>query len=451
MPVPAQYRGRYAYHFCHLENLPSVLQHGLLCCHLQQDRRIRHRSIAEQSIQHRRSTMPVTCAPGGVVHDYVPFYFCKRSSMLMAVVRAKNVDQQELIYFAVPIEIVERDDVVFTSASANTDPPPRFYSDPADLARLNWQAIDSLKWSMPSDAEKQARQAEVLIHRHLPVDRISHIIVWNDHFRDQVLRRYREAGLPAPTVQFSGRHYLTKYPQAPNESLVTGPGFTLARYDASYRGLADHIGQAAAPRFKNLFRLRDRLRDNPASVPLVGELFGLKSDNVMHKEDVGQHTQRVVQHLLAVAKYRALNDTDKLLCEIAAYFHDVGKGPKERWKDNGYRQKADLDHPVTGAEAVAQYLRDNVGTMRPRSARVLVMLVCYHDLVGDIIGRGRDRDQLLDVVTDSRDMDMLIALAKADVTAVNAGWWDEAAVAALRSWVVTELDKRAGGAAGDDE
>ncbi|MGQ7112742.1 DarT ssDNA thymidine ADP-ribosyltransferase family protein, partial [Escherichia sp. TWPC-MK] len=35
--------------------------------------------------QHRRSEMRVTCGPGGVVHDYVPFYFTKRSPMLLKV------------------------------------------------------------------------------------------------------------------------------------------------------------------------------------------------------------------------------------------------------------------------------------------------------------------------------------------------------------------------------
>ena len=82
--------------------------------------------------------------------------------MLNAVIRKKNVDQQFIIYLAVPVTIFDRLPCVITSASANTVPPPDFYDDPARLATLNWKLINSRKWKL-SEEEKKLRMAELLI------------------------------------------------------------------------------------------------------------------------------------------------------------------------------------------------------------------------------------------------------------------------------------------------
>lgn len=383
--------------------------------------------------------MKVPCGPGGVVHDYVPFYLCKRSSMLMAVVQAKNVDQQMLIYFAVPIGVVDRDDVVFTSASANTVDPPDFYVDPEHLTKLDWASIDSLKWNMPTEALKQARMAEVLVHNQVDLDLIDHIIVWNESFGAIVKDCYKKAGRPEPTIRYDTRYYFTKYPDERNQSLVEGPFFTKRDYRNAVKELQGAIGKASKPSYQSLSELRDALRTDPAATPLTAELVGLMSDNVMHPEDAGAHTEEVVENLLKSKEYAALEKVDQLLAEIATYFHDVGKGPKARWQKNDGKQKVDPDHAVRGVAMVAEFLKTEVAEMKPRSARVILMLVCYHDLVGDIIGKGRDEDQLFDIITDERDLDMLIAIAKADVQAIHDQWWDEDAVAELRKRAVKAL------------
>lgn len=198
MAIPAQYQSRYIYQFTHLSNLPKILEHGLLSYNEKERLGISHHSIAEESIQERRAEMAVTCGPCGVMHDYVPFYFCARTSMLLSVVRAKNVDQLYLIYLAVSIGVLDRPNVVFTSASANTSCPPDFFENPSDLNRLDWANIDSMKWSMPSDKAKQSRMAEALIQEQLAIDQIDHIIVWSKAIKQQVETIYREAGVEPP-------------------------------------------------------------------------------------------------------------------------------------------------------------------------------------------------------------------------------------------------------------
>jgi hypothetical protein len=87
MPIPITHRHRLVYHFTLLDNLPGIIQGGLLSPNAQRRQRATHRSIAEQGIQAGRARMRVPCGPGGVVHDYVPFYFTNLSPMLQSVVK----------------------------------------------------------------------------------------------------------------------------------------------------------------------------------------------------------------------------------------------------------------------------------------------------------------------------------------------------------------------------
>src|ERR1700685_3064022 len=118
MPTPPRHKHRSIYHFTHIDNLANILRKGFLCNnHAQFPNRCR--SIAEVGIQARRAEMAVTTGVGGMVHDYVPLYFGSLSPMLLAVVNKKNVDQMDILYFEFPLSTLNRDDVVFTDASAN--------------------------------------------------------------------------------------------------------------------------------------------------------------------------------------------------------------------------------------------------------------------------------------------------------------------------------------------
>ena len=65
--------------------------------------------------------MEIPCGPKGVVHDYVPLYFCKRSRMLYSVVFNKFADEHLIIYLEFPLTIMERLPHVFTNIAANTE------------------------------------------------------------------------------------------------------------------------------------------------------------------------------------------------------------------------------------------------------------------------------------------------------------------------------------------
>ncbi|MBY5780156.1 DUF4433 domain-containing protein [Rhizobium leguminosarum] len=426
MVVPVQYANRLIYHFSHIDNLPGLLQNGFLATNHARFPR-RHRSIAAAGIQGRRATMAVPCGPGGCVHDYVPFYFGSCSPMLLGVVNAKNIDQYDILYFEFPLSLVDRSDVVFTNASANTAVPPQFYSAAAELDQLDWAAIDSRKWSSPDDAHRHRRMAEVLVHSQLPVTAAARCVVWNDWVKKRVEQIVN--GVPFPPIVSGGdrSHWFNNLELKDGSSVVRGPGEIAGIYVAACKYVLENIGKhAATAAFKNPTALLGALRANFGCLPHTAELVGLSSANaVVHKHTVDVHTQDVVKRLLALPEFTALAERPRKLVEIAAYLHDIGKGPRSRWDSNGGIQKVDPNHPVGAMPMMAEILTEYVGILKPSSAKTLLKLVCYHDLVGDVLGKGRDEQQIVDVVDDKDELDMLFALGKADAMSLVEHWWNQ--------------------------
>ena len=102
----------------HIENLPVLLQRrGLHAPTATPDDGTPYRTIHNREIQDRRRVCPVPCGPGGVIHDYVSFYFCARSPMLYQLhtgrVAGYNEGQSPLIYLVSSAQKVQASGVPF--------------------------------------------------------------------------------------------------------------------------------------------------------------------------------------------------------------------------------------------------------------------------------------------------------------------------------------------------
>lgn len=428
MSIPAQHTHRHVYHFSHIDNLPGLLKNGFLATN-HPSFPVSHRSIAASSIQQRRAEMPVTCGPQGCVHDYVPLYFGSCSPMLLKVLHTKNIDQCDILYFEFPIQLVSRADTVFTDASANTNVHPKFYSDPTHLTKLDWAAIDSLKWKNPDDGYRHRRMAELLVHHALPVTAAARCIVWNERVKKRV--EHLVNGVAFPTIEFESperRHFYTNPELKDGSTLVKGPREIALEYQDAFDIVVDHVNTKAHPKhanFNDIKALLHELRVNFGCIPHTSELVGLKSANGIHKQTVDVHTKDVVQRLLALPEFLSLGIVYMELTELAAYLHDIGKGPKARWINNGGEQKVDPNHPVGAMPMLAEILTTQVKSIDLSLAKTLMKLVCYHDLVGDVLGKGRDERQIIDIADNKTELDMLFAIGKADATSLVETWWNQ--------------------------
>ncbi|MEO9651658.1 MAG: DarT ssDNA thymidine ADP-ribosyltransferase family protein [Roseobacter sp.] len=448
MPIPANYSNRFIYHFTHIENLPGLLETGLLA-NGHQDFPEHVQSVAEAGIQARRSQMGVTCGPQGVVHDYVPFYFGAKSLMLLGVIHKKNIDQCDILYFEFPIALLDQDGAVFTDASANTALAPNFYSDPQELGELNWAEIDSQRWSCASDQLRHQRMAEALVHGQVPLSAASACVVWNKRSKTQV-QKITDGVEDFPNIQFENsnrRHYFTKFlvKEEKGQSLVKGPNALASMYVKVCEHFDEHIGENSddAP-FTGPKSLLAGLRKDFGCIPETAELVGLETVNRIHKETVDIHTQQVVDTLLAQPEFEALDVRQKTLIELAAFLHDIGKGPKKRWLNNETGvclQQNDPDHPFTGMIMLARVLTEEIVSIKPKNAKLLAKLVCYHDLVGDVLGRGRHESQIIQIADSAEELRLLFLLGKADATTLGFHW-DQAKADALFARTLTAIEAK---------
>ncbi len=444
MSIPQHLRSRSVYHFTYLANLKDILRHGLLSTNRKNEQNIGHTNIALPDIQDRRSQMEVPCGPGGCVHDYVPLYFCKRCEMLLSIIKRRIVDQQFIIHLEMPITIINEYDSVFTDAAANTLIPPNFYEDAADLTKLDWEAIDSLKWRLETEVSKQARMAELLVHGSIPIQSVNRIIVWNDSIKKIVQETFERAALTVPPIGVDdGFHYYTDFLDTGTRSIVTGPYFLRRGCQQTVDKIISAGTRGNPPRFRQLDDLLAALHSDLGSLPETAELVGLETENEVHLHDVGTHTLTVVQQLDNVQEYDALNGVDKSLVRLSAFLHDIGKGPKSRWARTGGRQRPDDDHPVKALPMLERILVEEV-RLAEDAVRVVCKLVCYHDIIGHTTGEEECRiEELESVVETEREMDMLIALGKADIAATGYFSIRDAKIAEVRRRVLQSLANRA--------
>jgi hypothetical protein len=432
MSIPTKYSGKYFFHFTHLNNLDSIVKHGILCTNKKETLGIQHLDVASESIQERRSNMDVTCDPRGKVHDYVPCYFCSNNPMFLSLVNSKNIDQQMMLFFAFKIDKLLTKNVVFTDASANTVIPPKFYNNPIDLAKLDWPAIESLKWSPRTDDERHKRMAEVLFLERIPINLIDSIIVWNDSIKNKVVKIFSDNKVIPPSISFTPfeskyHFYFTKFMIGQgNDSLITGPFFLKQGYKNAIKTIIEKrsvIDSNSKFLFGNIEDAIQKIDTNFCSIEEMEGIFQLQTKNEIHFENVSDHTQKVVQKLVSSKYYQDLKEKDRNILKLSAYLHDIGKGPKSRWKDG--IQPAYPDHPADAPEMLERILVEDFKDISEYEIKKICLLVTYHDLIGEIIGKGRDIQQLIDIIDDQKTLEMLAALNLADVSAISRLWKDE--------------------------
>ncbi len=428
--IPDAHKSRYLYHFTHLNNLESILREAAI------HSKSKYSSIelppiysiANHAIQGRRSVMPVTCAAPKTVHDYVPLYFCTMSPMILGLIKRKAVDQQQIVYFEFKIDLLLDGGVVFTDSAANGSNPPQFYSSISDLDRLDWTEIDSIKWK---STNPQKRMAEVLYPDSLQLQKVSQIVVWNESARRYIEKICGSLNTTIPNVEFENhnrRHFYMKFfdPERSTLSLAAGPiviqnMFEQACKDATEILIGSRDGMVKE--YTDFKSLLQKFRDNFSSVGNFSSLETLKPGYHDQSEiSVADHSKKVAQNVREHEQFGQLRESEKTLVELAAFLHDVGKGSNFIKPDGSFCQ--DDDHNLYALPIVVDLLK-MVETFSVEDAHLLLKLVAYSDLLGDIMGKDRPENQLTQVVKSFHEYQLLKILSNADINATHPKWWTE--------------------------
>jgi hypothetical protein len=134
-----------------VENIPSVLEHGILSN--ERAARFQHRSVAMQDVQEKRDQKHV---PGGLrLHQYANLYFHARNPMLYK----RKDEAANLCVLRIALDVLAVPHVVFADRNA-ASPYVRFL-DPAQWAVLDFEAIYAMDWNRQHGNDNYAR----LVHK----------------------------------------------------------------------------------------------------------------------------------------------------------------------------------------------------------------------------------------------------------------------------------------------
>lgn len=195
MPRPVR-----LFHITALDNLAMICQQGALMSKTASEQLgLQYHNIAHYGAQGVRSNKAVIDPPGGLIHDFVPFYFAPRSPMLSAIhngqVQDCQYDQTDIIYFETTIEIAHQNglqDFVFYDRNA-TKAYSQAFTDLKQLKeQIDWQTMTESptldgfckyffdKHNEPRYIDRmEKRQAEFLIKNQCPLNWITRIGVIN--------------------------------------------------------------------------------------------------------------------------------------------------------------------------------------------------------------------------------------------------------------------------------
>ena len=195
MPRPVR-----LFHITAIDNLEMICQQNALLSKMRsQQLGLRYHNIAHSGAQGARAIKSVTNPPGGLVHEFVPFYFAPRSPMLSAIhhgqVQNCHYDQTGIIYFETTIEIAYQSglqEFAFYDRNATLDYSQCFTELNLLGEAIDWETMTAYPqldgfckyfFDNPSDQRyvdrMEKRQAEFLIKDQVSLNWITRIGVIN--------------------------------------------------------------------------------------------------------------------------------------------------------------------------------------------------------------------------------------------------------------------------------
>lgn len=215
MPAPQPTR---LFHITAIANLPAIFATGgLLSKNSGAAVGINYQNIAHTGAQSVRSVRAVPTPPGGLVHDFVPFYFAPRSPMLYAINGGRVAGcpwrQGDIAHFETTVRNVSSlgQPFVFYDRNATL----AFSTPYTDLAHLDtavaWDLLTEAPqldgycrfWqSNPSVARyadrMERRQAEFLVGGNVPLRHMTRLGVIDATRQAQVQAMLTQAGVTFP-------------------------------------------------------------------------------------------------------------------------------------------------------------------------------------------------------------------------------------------------------------
>lgn len=186
----------------HRDNVPWVLDNGLYCGN-SAVRAPNWISIGNPELISKRATHPVQLPPGGLLNDYVPFYFTPFSPMLLNIKSGRaGITQRsndEIVILVSSLHRVAADANLrwlFTDSHAYYQ-WANYYSDLQHLDQIDWPILQARDFKRdPDDPAKFERyQAEALVYQHMPVNALLGVVCYTPALKQNIEQQVAARGL----------------------------------------------------------------------------------------------------------------------------------------------------------------------------------------------------------------------------------------------------------------
>ena len=152
------------YYFAPIENLTSIMRHGILS-HNRASRR-QHLDFSDPRIQERRRKKKI---PGGrCLHDYVNLYFNPRNKMMFAIRHRWN----EMVVLRISSAVLDLDETIVSDRNASSD-KALFLKPVLALRRMSKQEVFVRQWHDPDDLFETWRLGSIVCAEVLHPDILS--------------------------------------------------------------------------------------------------------------------------------------------------------------------------------------------------------------------------------------------------------------------------------------
>jgi hypothetical protein len=197
----------------HRDNLPWILDNGLDCGNCDQ-RAPQWVNIGNAELIDRRGHKVVPIPPGGVLNDYVPFYFTPFSPMMYniytgrgGVVARRN---EEIVILVSSLHKVANEGHAFVISDRHAYvATANFFNDLSQLNTIDWPLLQARNFQRSaSDPDKIERyQAEALVYQHLPVSSLIGAVCYTDSLKLELEKQITTRGLGLEVHKMTGWYF----------------------------------------------------------------------------------------------------------------------------------------------------------------------------------------------------------------------------------------------------
>jgi len=191
----------FIFRITHIRNIPWMLDNGLHCrnSHLVDPNFI---SIGNTDLIQARHTREVPIAPGGVLSDYIPFYFTPFSIMMFNIKTGyggiRHIPNEEIVILCGSLHDLAAMGRPFVFTNQHAYPvTAEYFNDLGELNCIDWQILRKRDFKHnPEDPGKKERyQAEALAYQQLPIADFRGVACHNPTVQAQLQNQVAQRGL----------------------------------------------------------------------------------------------------------------------------------------------------------------------------------------------------------------------------------------------------------------